>query len=424
MLNVFNTGRNTKLYAKRLAIVVGFFHCFRLLTGAIAAIFFLNSGMALADLAILQMVFSTTLLVINYPVGILCDKYGGKYFAYSACLIISFFYLLCTFAPNLHVLMFAHFLNSIGLSFIGCAVSTWLVSLTNAEDHQVKNYINYLGHLSAEIEAIGGIISGLLGAMLVYAFYGRGYVYVFYITSLLMFSLSFVVLSIPSSYAQKIQRENKKIIQIVKLNLNQIIHNREILFFLLTSSAMTVLYQPIYHFWQPYFAEFAVAKIFDESVILGLCFSLFSLSKYIFNTYVKAMLLKNDNIDLMRMSIILTTLVIPMFYCIAINSNSFILGCILFCALHGSLSLISRIIGGQYLKTTKEDSAASIVSLGEIIGRIITTCYFACLYKVLPYMSVKQIFYISCLVALVILVGLLGWKKSINNSDGILLYKN
>jgi len=422
MFSLFKTRRNTKLYTKRLAIVIGFFHCFRLLTGAIAAIFFLNSGLALADLAILQMIFSCTTLIINYPVGILCDKYGGKYFAYSACVIIALFYLLCTFAPNLQMLMFAHFLNSIGLSFIGCAASTWIVSLANAENHQTKNYLNYLGHLSGEIEAIGGVISGLLGALLVYSFNGQGYIYVFYITSLLMFSLSFVVLSIPTSYTKKSVAETKKIVQMIKHNLNQIMHKREVMFFLLTSSAMVVLYQPIYHFWQPYFAEFNIAKTYDVSMILGFCFALFSLAKYVFNNYVKGMLLKNDNIDLMRMSIILTSLIIPIFYCVAINSNSFILACILFCALHGCLSLISRIIGGQYLKTTKEDSAASIMSLGEIMGRILTISYFACLYKILPYISIKQVFYISCIISLVILSGLLSWKKSIDNN--ILLYEN
>lgn len=424
MFNLFKTRNNTKLHAKRLAIVTGFFHCFRLLTGAIAAMFFLNSGVALPELAILQMVFSSTTLVINYPVGILCDKYGGKYFAYSACLIIGLFYLLCTFAPNLQVLMFAHFLNSIGLSFVGCATSTWIVSLINAENHPTKNYINYLGHLSGEIEAIGGIISGLLGALLVYAFYGQGYIYVFYITSLLMFGLSFVVLSIPASYAKRPVTETKKIMHIVKDNLNQIMHKKEVIFFLLTSSAMVVLYQPIYHFWQPYFAGFDITKTFDESMILGFCFALFSLAKYVFNNYVKGMLLKNDNINLMRMSIILTSLIIPIFYCVAINRNSFVIACILFCVLHGCLSLISRIIGGQYLKTTKEDSAASIMSLGEITGRILTICYFACLYKILPYISIQQIFYISCIIALVILLGLLSWKKTIDNKASIFVYNN
>ena len=196
------------------------------------------------------------------------------------------------------------------------------------------------------------------------------------------------------------------------------------MFFLLTSSAMVVLSQPIYHFWQPYFVEFDIAKNLDESVILGLCFALFSLSKYIFNSYVKGMLIKNDNIDLIKMGIILTAIVIPLFYCVAINKHSFLLACIFFCSLHGTLSLISRIIGGQYLKTSSENSTASIMALAEICGRILTIIYFIFLHIALEYISVGEVFYISCAISLIILVGLISWRNEITKSTTALAYNS
>lgn len=411
-----NTTSTMIYYSRRLAISVGFFHCFRLLTGAMAAIFFLKSGISLSDLAILQLVFSSTVLIINYPLGILCDKYGGKWFAYSACLTIAAFYFLCTFASNLNVLVFAHFLNAIGLSFLGCASSAWVVALKNREQHTSKNYINYLGHLSNEIEAIGGVISGLLGATMVYVFDGHGYKYVFYITSALMLCLSFVMLSIPASYNENNRGTAKKISEILHLNFRQILHSKEVLYFMLASSLVVVLYQPIFHYWQPYFVGFDVVEHLNENILLGVCFALFSLSKYLFNRHVKVKILDNDNIDLMKMAIGICVVVIPLFNFIAFNQYSLVAACIAFCILHGLLSLVSSVVYGQYLKSSTEGSVSSIMSLSEILGRLLTIGYFALLYKFLEYYQVRQVFYISCVLTATILVILYNWRREVNAS--------
>jgi len=147
-------------YSKRLAILSGLYHSIRLLTGSIHAFFLIQCGISLKELALFQIVFNGTSLIVSYPIGVITDKYGSKLLMIIACILLSLYYLICSYyTNNLSLMIFAHILQGLSLSLI-IAMPSWIIESTTEEERKEKNYLNHLGHLDNEIQAIGGVIAG------------------------------------------------------------------------------------------------------------------------------------------------------------------------------------------------------------------------------------------------------------------------
>src|SRR5260221_11415406 len=91
--------------SKKLTILAGLFDSSRLLIGAIHSLFLLSRGVELKYLAILQIVYCITVLIVDFPAGIFADIVNRKLNVLIACFSASLFYPLCLFAPNLNILI-------------------------------------------------------------------------------------------------------------------------------------------------------------------------------------------------------------------------------------------------------------------------------------------------------------------------------
>ncbi len=73
--------------------------------------FFMSMGViSLAQLAVLQVAFSVTILLLDFPCAILSDRYRRKYSVMAGDIMTGAFYLLCLQAPNITILIIAEIL--------------------------------------------------------------------------------------------------------------------------------------------------------------------------------------------------------------------------------------------------------------------------------------------------------------------------
>lgn len=406
MRNYLNPSISPQAYSKQLAILIGLFHSFRLLTGAIGAFFFLKSGLSLQDLTLLQIVFSFTSLISNYPMGILSDLYSSKACVLISCIFMSLYYFLCIFSPNMNVLILAHFLQALGLSLMMGASSSWMLSWCETEQQENQNYINYLGHLENEIQAIGGVISGVLGAVLAFVFQEYGYTCVFLITASLMFILFFKLMCIPSNQLKK-----QKFFSFTAFSLKINFQDEKIVLFFIATALITALYQPIFHFWQPFFKGFETSQRIDDNILLAICFSLFSATKYFFNRLVRSKIIADTKIEIFQLSMISTVILFCVFLIISVHPRSFIFCCFLFCLLHGALSIISKIINDQYLKNSHGLNVASTISLAEVLGRLFSLGVLFFIYFTINFIGFQGVFFFSSIICVFLLINLNLWRK-------------
>ncbi|WP_375695942.1 hypothetical protein [Bartonella sp. AC67GZZY] len=130
-------------------------------------LFFLFMGVNIAQLALLQIVFSAVICIFEVPCGILGDKIGVKQNVIFSCFFFSLFFFLCIYAPNLSVLIPAEIIYALGFVLFSGADSTWIKGLIDSGgykssliDHQVNAY-------KRELTAFMNMIAGVLGVLIV-----------------------------------------------------------------------------------------------------------------------------------------------------------------------------------------------------------------------------------------------------------------
>ncbi|KEC54737.1 hypothetical protein O9A_01351 [Bartonella koehlerae C-29] len=90
----------------------------RMLIGIYHAIFLISMGVSLAQLAVLQVVFSVTILLLDFPCAVLSDRYRRKYSVIAEVFMTGVF----TFAPNMTILIIAQILYAAGIFLITSAI--------------------------------------------------------------------------------------------------------------------------------------------------------------------------------------------------------------------------------------------------------------------------------------------------------------
>src|SRR5258707_14869880 len=93
--------------ARQIVILGALFDSSRMLIGAIHSLFLLRRGVDLPGLAYLQIVFSISALLFEFPTGIYAVKFGNKVSLLLSCFCAGTFYLLVLSAPNLLLLSIA-----------------------------------------------------------------------------------------------------------------------------------------------------------------------------------------------------------------------------------------------------------------------------------------------------------------------------
>ncbi|VEJ44836.1 Uncharacterised protein [Bartonella vinsonii] len=105
------------------------YHAIRMLIGVYHAIFLISMGDTLSQLALLQVVFSVTVLLLDFPFAIFADRYRRKYSVMAGVFTTGLFYLLCLQAPNMTVPIIAQILYAAGFASLPVPLTAGFTSL-------------------------------------------------------------------------------------------------------------------------------------------------------------------------------------------------------------------------------------------------------------------------------------------------------
>lgn len=359
-----------------------------MLVGAIYAAFLLQRGVSLPQLALLQIVYSSTVLLAQLPTGFLADKKSPKLATVIACLFIAPFYFLCLLAPDMRFLIVAEIIFSIGMSLMYGAIESWIVQTARLEYPGEKKMINYLGHLRKEITGLTCMVTGFLGALLASVF---EYSFVFILTGVIILCLMFAFIGTRNkacasfevgAYISK-DLDSSLLTRLVDLfsaplaTVRLFLRDKNGLFYLLVSSFLVVVYQPVYHFWQPLsmqvFQEVLHTDLLQKykEICLGVTFCCSNGMVYITNLVIRRYVIRHYNP--FKIGAVVTIVATLLFTMIGTRLHSQFWHYLLaFSCLHGALSATATISEDQYLQVAPHKSLASLLSFAGIVHRLVS----------------------------------------------------
>lgn len=124
-------------------------------------IYLKEQGWSLAEVAMLEGIFTISQVIFEFPSGVISDKLGHK----KTLLLGEIFcilYLLTYFFPHTHIIVYLGFIMfALGLAFIsGTDISLLYESISEEEKNSYLKYSGYFNAIAAFSVAIGNILGG------------------------------------------------------------------------------------------------------------------------------------------------------------------------------------------------------------------------------------------------------------------------
>lgn len=406
--------QNAKSVSKRLTILSGMFESVRMLTGAIHAFFFLSMGVSLKQLAILQIVFSGTIIICEFPTGVFADVINRKIATVLACSAVAIYYPLCLFAPNLNILIPGQVIFGIGMCFMSGAMEAWMVETIAIEFPQQPMQINHFGHMRKEVAGIGNMLSAPLGAVIA-AIFSTQIVYL--IATLSMLSLAVLLASTQNLTKDKLQNSmHASIRNSISITKKYLVKSKNGSLYLIISALIIAVYQPIYHFWQPLFisffydASYVPSMLKHDTAILGITFFCVSSLIYIINKYFRSSLI-NKFKPLTIAWVIALVIALILLELGSSKSTNLFFYLFLFSGLHGLMSAMQTIADTQYFKITPHQYLSTIFSVKGAAQRIASVLTLICIAKFISAANLRSIFSASSILVLFIALCFMLWSS-------------
>ncbi|WP_245407034.1 MFS transporter [Bartonella tribocorum] len=257
----------------------------RLITGSFHAFFLLSMGVSIAQLALLQIVFSVAICIFEVPCGILGDKIGVKQNVILSC------FFLCIYAPNLSVLIPAEIIYALGFALFSGADSTWIKGLIDGGGYKGSLIYHKVNAYKRELTAFMNMVAGALGVLIVLCMdnYQSAYYFCSFGFLVLVFFFSRVRGIGIASVSGSQSTDSGSLLHATEA-FTYLVTSKIGLYYILICGFIVAALQPIFHFWQSFIL--GQTGILDNAtgktkiLILGLCFVSYTLVKYLFNRFV------------------------------------------------------------------------------------------------------------------------------------------
>ena len=360
----------------KLVMAGSFITSFRMLTGAIHVHYLLVTGVGLRDLALLQIVYSVTVLLGEMPTGILADQYSRKFSVLMACVLFCAFYILCFFSPLIYFLYLSEICYGLAICLISGALSAWLTTSIKEDFPHEDRKINEYFHLKGELSALGSAVCGVLGATALVVFH-KNFEFVYVLSCICFAALAIYIGKIPyRHHPHNPLDRNKRYILSSWHELKVEIRKKTFLLFILTSMLLAGIFQPMAHYWQPYFTgvlagDLRAQKFFHEpSVLLGTVFLVYCVTIYLANRWAKYLLSRAPSRHPFFLGSVAALLGVLISGGFLLLENFLVWAMISFAMLHGAFSVTAIVSHAQYAKHAPEDKMATLLSINSLMGRL------------------------------------------------------
>jgi len=166
--------------------------------------YFLKLGFSLTQIGIILSVLSISMLIFGIPTGAIADIIGRKRMLRLGYLLVGIVFFLLFFFKNFYVILLLFFLLGFAQSLQSGKDESWIVDLLKHERKKslIQDYYNKI----ISIANLGGILSGIVGAILV-QFFGLS---ILWISTGFAYVSGFFVLSFGKEYFIKNNNINKR----------------------------------------------------------------------------------------------------------------------------------------------------------------------------------------------------------------------
>ncbi|QGY30393.1 MFS transporter [Pantoea cypripedii] len=344
----------------------------RMMTGSFHVFYLVSLGVSVSQIALLQMVFSVAVFLFELPTGILGDKLGVKKNVLISCFFYATFFPLCTYAPNMTLLFLAEICYALGACFISGADSTWIKGLVDGlpekNDGSYHHYISYVREVNALLTSISGVIGVLIVIIL------NDFTSVYYLCGILFFMLMLVfstINGVDDKVDVAVIKEKFSAYKHMSESIHHLFSTRVGYYYIIVCGFIVGAIQPVFHFWQPFIL--GQTELLDdknqkgEIIILGICFFLYSFTKYLFNRYLRKVIFKYYQ----PMTIILATTILAACSMLAllIVKGSWT-PVVIFALFHSFFSVPMSQFESEYFKYLDKKNSNTVLSIISLMARI------------------------------------------------------
>lgn len=391
------------------------FQSTRLLIGAVHVLYLVERGVTLSEVALLQIVFSTTVLIAEYPTGVIADAISHKASVLGACCCGALFFVCALFAPNMWILSLGEFSYGCMACLMSGAVEAWLTTLVREESRH-KRCLEYYFHLASEYCSIGGIAAGALGA-LYGALYPAAIAHIYLGGAMLMLLCFFLFLFVQEPRStEPYPHSSKRYSTIIRSSVRSLIQSSYNRWYVSIACVFVALFQPLFHYWQPFVLDIARRHWGDAlttqsaALFLGSTFCLYSGVTYLVTNRYRAWILGRSNV----VSIIaglhaLAAVFISM--CSFVTTLPTVISIALFSCLIGFASLSRTIAATQFYHRIPIAAMASTISGVGALSRVAGIIMLAGLHLYVNQYPVRLIFLPSAVLLVVAAALVWVWQR-------------
>ncbi|MBU7000855.1 MAG: MFS transporter [Theionarchaea archaeon] len=135
------------------------------MTGAYYVLFLRNIGLTFSQIALLNTVYMVMHVLIEYPSGVLADKYGRKVTFVLGMTLHAVYYTGVGLSRTLYPLALSYSIGGTGMAFISGTLVAWMVDEIKQE--KGEDHIKFIFGKSPIFSGIFGALSGALASLVV-----------------------------------------------------------------------------------------------------------------------------------------------------------------------------------------------------------------------------------------------------------------
>ena len=272
------------LSSRKIVIYGVAFNSFRMLVGAIAAIYMINQGLSIYEVGLIKAIQAIVILIIDIPLSYIADKFSRKLSIALSTLLGSLWLILMWIGHDFNSFLVAEIFNALSLSLIGGAYFAYLIDNAEASNEiEIKQITAEYSKYHFFFVGLSGFAGGIL-----YNYIGESLWVVAAIFCLILFLFS-VMLPADKNHSSNEKDNKTSLLQDIRSIYTEIASKKAI-FSLIISGLLFVslYYQILIQIWQPYVIS-GFENLSNEGILFGTIFLIIQLSQSLTSWVIEKM---------------------------------------------------------------------------------------------------------------------------------------
>lgn len=270
---MFNIGNQTLFFVANFL-----FNAARVLPQAVLTIIFLDKGMSLSQMTIIQSAFMLAGLIFEFPSGVLSDRLSEKFMYQLSLVLITISYLIVMFSNYFLLLVFAWFVYGLAAASMSGSLDSYFIKVNKSRGGAVKPFmVKNKGTM-----LYSSLLAGLLGSFI----YSRIQINIYSISILLTIVSFLIVTFLIKAPKTNMDEVNAPLLPFIRGSFLIIKNNRRLAIAISQLVLFQIVIQSFFQYWQIIFLIKHISPVY-----FGIAFFMMQLVSILGNAIFKRMTL-------------------------------------------------------------------------------------------------------------------------------------